>query len=118
MASVILLFTLLLPITCVSAVDVSKLDVHTVPCHQTTTSCECRQNADVCIFTLQVERRQSFTRYLIDPQSTKQATSTVGRNYYFDDDGQLQSHTGPVHPFCINASEYNVSTCTPAYTLD
>ena len=67
MAPIIFILTLLLPITCVSAaVDVSTLDVHTVRCNHTTTSCECRQNADVCIFSLQVELLHAFTRYDID----------------------------------------------------
>ena len=118
MAPVILLFTLLLPITCVSAVDVSKLVVDTVPCNETTTSCECRQKADVCIFSFKIERRQSFTRYYIGPQSTKQATATVGRPFYFDDDGKLHPHLGPLNPYCKDATEGDVSKCTPTYTLD
>ena len=119
MAPVILLFTLLLPITCVSAaVDVSKLKLHTVPCNETTTSCECRQEADVCIFTFRIERRQSFTRYHIDPKSTKQPTATVARPYYFAENGSLLSHPGPQNPFCKNTPENDVSKCTPTYTLD
>ena len=119
MAPVILLFTLLLPITCVSAaVDVSSLDVDTVQCNQTTTSCECRQEADVCIFTFRIERRQSFTRYNIDPKSTKLPTATVARPYYFAENGTLLSHPGPQNPFCNNTLENDVSKCTPTYTLD
>ena len=117
MAPIVFLLTLLLPITCVSAqVDVSNLDVHTVPCNYTTTSCECRQNADVCIFTLRIELRHSFTRYYIDPQNEQQATAA--RVYYFGDDGQLYGHTGPTHPFCLNATEDDVTQCTPTYTFD
>ena len=119
MAPVILIFTFLLPITCVSAaVDVSKLDLHTVPCSQTTTSCECRQNADVCIFTFQIERRQSFTRYHIDPKSTNQPTATVARPFYFAENGSLFGHPGPQNPFCHNDTENDVSKCTPTHTLD
>ena len=117
MAPIVVLLTLLLPITCVSAaVDVNTLDVHTVPCNYTTTTCECRQNADVCIFTLRIELRHSFTRYYIDPQNEQQATAA--RVYYFGDDGQLYGHTGPTHPFCLNATEDNVTQCTPTYTFD
>ena len=118
MAPVILLFTLLLPITCVSAVDVSKLVTHTVPCNETTTACECRQTADVCIFSFKIERRQSFTRYYIDPESTKQATASLAHVYSFGDDGELLPNSWPTNPFCTNAKEDNVSECTPTYTLD
>ena len=117
MAAIVFLLTLLLPITCVSAaVDVNTLDVHTVPCNYTTTSCECRQNADVCIFTLRIELRHSFTRYYIDPQNEQQATAA--RVYYFGDDGNLYGHTGPNHPFCLNATEDNITECTPTFTFD
>ena len=117
MARIIFLFTLLLPIMCISAqVDVSKLDVHTVPCNYSTTSCECRQTADVCIFTLRIELRHSFTRYYIDPQNEQQ--TTAARVYYFGDDGQLYGHTGPNHQFCLNATEDNITECTPTFTFD
>ena len=117
MTPVIFLLTLLLPITCVSAqVDVSNLDVHTVPCTHTTTSCECRQNADVCIFTLKIELLHAFTRYFLDPQGGERVN--IARVYYFGDDGQLYGHTGPGHPFCLNATENDVSQCTPTYTFD
>ena len=86
MAPIVFLFTLLLPIMGVSAqVDVSTLDVHTVPCNHTTLSCECRQNADVCIFTLQIELLHAFTRYFIDPNAGERVN--IARVYYFGDDG-------------------------------
>ena len=118
MAPIIFLLTLLLPIMCVSAqvVDVSTLDVHTVPCNHTTASCECRQNADVCIFSLQIELLHAFTRYFIDPQAGERVN--VARVYYFGDDGQLYGHTGPSHPFCANATESDVSQCTATQTFD
>ena len=115
MAPVMFLLTLLLPIMCAyAAVDVSTLDVHTVPCNYTTASCECRQSADVCIFTLRIELRHSFTRYYIDPQNEEQATAA--RVYYFADNGTLLPHMGHTHPFCLNATD--VSECTPVYTFD
>ena len=94
----------------------SDLDVDTVPCNHTTTSCECRQNADVCIFTLRIELRHSFTRYYIDPQNEQQVIAA--RVYYFGDDGELYGHSGHAHPFCSNATEDDVSECTPAFTFD
>jgi len=117
MVSFVFLLTFLLPITCVSGqVDVSTLDVHTVPCNYTTTSCECRQSADVCVFSLQIELRHSYTRYYIDPNNEAQAT--IARVYYFGDDGNLYGHTGPTHQFCRNVSEDDVRNCTPIYTFD
>ena len=117
MAPLIFLLTLLLPITCVSAqVDVSTLDVHTVSCNHTTPACECRQDADVCVFSLQIELLHAFTRYFIDPQAGERIH--VARVYYFGDDGKLYGHTGPQHPFCLNATEDDVSQCTATQTFD
>ena len=117
MAPIIFLLTLLLPITCVSAqVDVHTLDVHTVQCNHTTPACECRQSADVCVFSLQIELLHAFTRYFIDPQYGERVN--IARVYYFGDDGQLYGHTGPQHPFCLNATEDDVSQCTATQTFD
>ena len=118
MAPLIFLLTLLLPITCVSAqVDVSTLDVHNVTCTTTTTSCECRQDADVCSFNLKIELLHAFTRYYINPDN--QERLQVARVYYFADDGNLYSHPAQLdHEFCINTTEDDVSECTPTYTFD
>ena len=115
MVRIVFLLTLLLPITCVSAAG-DESNVHNVTCNTTTTSCECDQDADECIFSLQVKLRHSFARYYIDPQNSEQAE--LARVYYFGDDGDLYGHTGPAHPFCLNATENNVSECTPAYIFD
>ena len=117
MAPLIFLLTLLLPITCVSAqVDVSTLDVHTVTCNHTTPACECRQNADVCVFSLEIENLHAFTRYYIDPQAGE--VVNLARVYYFADDGQLYGHLGNGHQFCLNDTEDNVTQCTRTQTFD
>ena len=118
MAPLIFLLTLLLPITCVSAqIDVSTLDVHNVTCTTTTTSCECRQDADVCSFNLKIELLHAFTRYYINPDNQERVQ--VARVYYFADDGNLYSHPAQLdHEFCINTTEDDVSECTPTYTFD
>ena len=111
------LLTLLLPIASVSAaIDASTLDIHTVECNHTTTSCECRQDADVCVFSLQIELLHSFTRYIINPQFGERVQ--LARVYYFGDDGNLYGHPGHLHQFCRNVSENDVNECTPAYTFD
>ena len=116
MVPLIFLLTLLLPITCVSAqVDVSTLDVHTVTCNHTTPACECRQNADVCVFSLEIELFHAFTRYYIDPQAGE--VVNLARVYYFDD-GKLYGHTGSGHRFCLNATEDDVTNCTRTQTFD
>jgi len=92
------LLTILFPTTWVSAaVDASTLDVHNVPCNSRTTSCECRQDADVCVFSLIIQLFHSFTRYYID--SNFGELVRIGRVYYFGEDGNLYGHTGPRHPF-------------------
>ena len=117
MAPAILLLILLFPIASISAaIDASTLDVHTVACNHTTTSCECRQDADVCVFSLQIELLHSFTRYIINPQFGERVP--LARVYYFGDDGNLYGHPGHIHSLCTNASEDDVSECTQAYTLD
>ena len=118
MAPIVFILALLLPITCASAqVDASTLDVHTVPCTPTTTSCECRQNADVCVFTLKIELLHAFTRYYINPDNEERVQ--VARVYYFADDGNLYSHPAQLdHDFCINTTEDDVSQCSPTYTFD
>ena len=117
MAPAIFLLTLLLPIASISAaIDASTLDVHTVECNHTTTSCECRQDADVCVFSLQIELLHSFTRYIINPQFGERVQ--LARVYYFGDDGNLYGHPGHLHQFCRNVSEDDVSECTLAYTFD
>ena len=118
--AIILLLSLLLPITCVSArVDASTLNVHNVTCNTTTTSCECPNDADICVFSLQVKLRHSFTRYYIDSQNSEQAE--MGRVYYFsddDNDGNLYGHTGHDHDHCPNATEDDVTECSPPYLFD
>ena len=107
----------LLPPSSVStAVDVSTLDIHTVPCNSMTASCECWQNADVCVFRLSIQIFNSFTRYYIDPNFGE--LIQLGRAYYFGEDGNLYGHTGPRHPFCGNFTESPLDTCTPVYTFD
>ena len=111
------LLTLLLPTTWVSAaVDVSTLDIHNVPCDSLTTACECRQNADVCVFNLTIQLFHSFARYYID--ATYGELITTARTYYFGDDGELYGHTGPTHPFCRNFTSSPLDACTPVYTFD
>ena len=118
MAPIIFLLILLLPISCVSAaVDVSTLDVHTVSCNHTTPACECRQNADVCVFSLEIENLHAFTRYYIDPLAGE--VVNLARVYYFaDDDGKLYGHLGHAHTFCLNDTEDNVTQCTRTQTFD
>ena len=111
------LLTLLLPTAWVSAaVDVSTLDIHNVPCNSRTTSCECRQDADVCVFSLSIQLFHSFTRYYVDP--TFGELVRLGRLYYFGEDGKLYGHTGPRHPFCPNSTEDDLTECAPVYTFD
>ena len=110
------LLILLFPIASISAaIDASTLDVHTVASNHTTRSCECRQDANVCVFSLQIEQLHSFTRYIINPQFGERVQ--LARVYYFGDDGNLYGHPGH-HQFCRNVSEDDVSECTPAYTFD
>ena len=117
MTPAVFLLILLFPIVSISAaIDASTLDVHTVICNHTTTSCECRQDADVCVFSLQIELLHSFSRYIINPQFGERVD--VARVYYFGDDGNLYGHLGHPHQFCTNASEDDVSECTQAHTLD
>ena len=117
MTPAVFLLILLFPIVGISAaIDASTLDVHTVTCNHTTTSCECRQDADVCVFSLQIELLHSFSRYIIEPEFGERVD--VARVYYFGDDGNLYGHPGHNHQFCANASEDDVSECTPAHTLD
>ena len=111
------LLALLLPTTWVSAaVDVSTLDVHNVPCNSTTTACECRENADMCVFNISIGLFHSFSRYYID--TTYGELVQAARIYYFGEDGELYGHTGPVHPFCRNFTDSPLDTCTPVYTFD
>ena len=70
----------------------------------------------MCIFSLQIKLLYSFTRYYIDPQNTEQVD--VARVYYFDDNGQLYGHLEHPHQFCPNATEGDVTECTPIYTFD
>ena len=111
------LLALLLPTAWVSAaVDVSTLDIHNVPCNATTTACECREDADVCVFNISIALFHSFARYFIDP--TYGELIQTARIYYFDDNGKLVGHPGPTHPFCTMAGEDDLSHCTPTYTFD
>ena len=111
------LLTLLLPTAWVSAtIDASTLDVHTVPCNSMTTSCECRQDADVCEFSLSIRFFHSFTRYYID--TTYGEIIQVARPYYFDEQGDLYGHPGPGHPFCTNFTNSSFDYCTPPYIFD
>ena len=111
MAPAIFLLTLLLPIASISAaIDASTLDVHTIACNQTTTSCEYCQDADVRVFSLQIELLHSFSRYVINPQFGERIN--LAHVYYFGDDGNLYGHPRRPHPFCANASEDDVSECT------
>ena len=113
----LLLLALLLPTAWVSAaVDVSTLDIHNVPCTATTTACECRQDADVCVFNISIALFHSFARYYVDSQYGE--LINTARIYYFDDEGKLVGHPGPGHPFCPNAAEEDLSECTPTYTFD
>ena len=116
MAPAIFLLSLFFPIASSSGASSSTLDVHTVACNHTTTSCECRQDADVCVFSLQIELLHSFTRYIINPQFGERVQ--LAHVYYFGDDGNLYGHPGHIHQFCRNVSEDDVSECTPAYTFD
>ena len=117
MTPAVFLLIFLFPIVGISAaIDASTLDVHTVTCNHTTTSCECRQDADVCVFSLQIELLHSFSRYIIEPEFGERVD--VARVYYFGDDGNLYGHPGHNHQFCANASEDDVSECTPAHTFD
>ena len=115
--TVLFLITFLLPTAWVSAaIDASTLDVHTVPCNSTTTFCECRQDADVCEFSLSIRFFHSFTRYYID--TTYGEIIQVARPYYFDEQGDLYGHPGPGHPFCSNFTDLPLDDCTPPYIFD
>ena len=114
MAPAIFLLTLLLPITSISAaIDASTLDVHTVACNHTTTSCECRQDADVCVFSLQIEQLHSFTRYIINPEFGERVQ--LARVYYFGDDGNLYGHPGHLHQFVVMSAKM-MSVNVPKHT--
>ena len=111
------LLTLLLPTVWVSAaIDASKLNIHTVPCNSMTTSCECNQDADVCIFSLSIRLFHSFARYFIDRNYGE--IIQVARIYYFDEEGDLYGHPGAGHPFCRNFTRLPRDNCTPPYIFD
>ena len=76
---------------------------HDVLCGYLDTACECDREAEVCKFYLNLEQRQTFTRY-------KQGSSQ-GRLYYINDDGDLV----PLQEKGICAPSEN---CTDPITTD
>ena len=119
MAPTFLFLLALLPTAWVSAaVDVSTLDIHNVPCNAMTTACECREDADVCVFNLTIGLFHSFSRYYYDPIYNPAELINTARPYYFDDNGNLVGHAGPTHEWCYNATEDDLSECTPTNTFD
>jgi len=76
-----------------------------VPCTYDQANCRCDRNADVCIFNLQIEALQTFTRYHVD-QSTMER-SGVGHVWYFSEDGELKP---TILPLMFIQTENGLST--------
>lgn len=92
----------------IAAVPVLTQTVHNVACDHTTTSCECRQNADICSFNFQVSFLQTFTRYGVNAEG--KIDDLDGYIYTID-------NTGRTVPF--QASETcDLPDCTEAATVD
>lgn len=106
---------LILIIILQAVLDVSCLNVHNVTCNLKTTSCKCRESADVCVFNLQITQLHTFMRYQIHDEINE--LGTAGKIHYFDDKGDLRSHPLSVVTTCVNVTEDDTS-CTPAFTVD
>ena len=112
-------YAILLGLTIIlqTTVVVSCLRVHNVTCNLWTTNCRCKENADVCVFNLQITKLQTFTRYQIHDNINE--PGVTGRIYYFEDNGDLKplplAVTTTTH--CENLKE-NDTSCTPAFTAD
>ena len=96
-----------------------------VACNHTTEVCECSgagttsTRADtICYFTLEIEQRHTFTKYILDNELT--IPGFGGRVVYFNDSGSLVEYPGemdseaPQRPSC----DEEPSVCTDAFTVD
>ena len=113
------LCTTLLGLTVIlqAIVAVSCLSIHNVTCNLRTSHCRCKENADVCVFSLHITKLHTFMRYQIHDNINELGTS--GKIYYFDDNGDLRSHpvSMAIVNNCANLTE-NDTSCTPAFTVD
>ena len=95
-------------------VDISGLSIDHVECGYEQPYCQCREDADVCEFELELERRVTFTRYIVDEEIN--ARGVEGTIYFFNETGGLEPH-----PFadeiCSNIP-LDDRRCTTAATAD
>ena len=84
-----------------------------VPCTYDQANCRCDRNADVCIFNLQIEALQTFTRYDVE-QSTMER-SGVGHVWYFSEDGELKPHPSGTTVCTLPLAN---NSCTQPITVD
>ena len=88
----------------------------TLHCEHSNTNCECREDAPLCIFKLEIDEIQTFTSYKklpVDGRSGVAMRGTQGVVYYFGEDGTPL----PLQPNreCSNITNIN---CTDPQFVD
>ena len=87
----------------------SSLDIHDVACNRSTSTCQCRETVDVCIFSLELKIFMTQTRY-----RTKNGAQQ-GTNYFFADNGTLLPHPSAPTQCAIPLDD---DSCTQPFTVD
>lgn len=87
-------------------------DVDEVKCDHTTEFCRCRDSAEACEFTFEVDYLQTFTRYVVNEG---RVDSTDGHVYVIE---ESQGTPVPLQPDDTACSSSSASACTSPETVD
>ena len=116
-------FYLSLMVLLLSAVVSSALDRHIVPCDALTKSCECRETADECEFTLKIEELQTFVAYKVEAVTFNSVSQNIrkedGTPYYINTTGNLVPSFASDDSNCnIHNEDFTSAKCTVPLTVD
>ena len=114
----------LLPLLLYGLVSGSRVQ-YSVPCDATNSVCECPENTvegrrvEVCVFTLEVMRLQTFSRYSVDPTTGRVSPHHGASVWYINDT------SGDYLPFdpadgnvCSRVPLSDTATCTSPLSVD
>lgn len=110
--------------------SVSQIDRDYVLCDLQRKVCECREDADECDFTLNIEELQTFTSYEFETAIPAYSTDTErreavkfreedGSSYYFNATGHLNPLSTDGDQVCVTTDEdFEAVGCTVPFTAD
>ena len=108
-------------LSCVCVISATSYNEYIVPCDSTTDYCECPSHdsngniIDVCSFSLEIIRLQTFTSYTVDPVTKRVIPYNGGSVWY------INGTTSEFQPFPHSntvCSPNNTATCTHPFTVD